>query len=252
VPRPWTKIDSVTTPEGLLELRRRGDEWMVSIAGRVLMSSAIHRTEAAVATLGLAHVVGRPHPRVLVGGLGLGFTLRAALDALPRRAEVRVAELNPRVVDWCRGPVAEAIGHALDDPRVRVEVGDVMESVRRARDLDAIVVDLYEGPKALPSGAPDPLYGASAIASVKAALAPEGVYAVWSEEPYPPFEARLERAGFAVERVRAGRGGPRHAVYLARLGLSATRRARGSTTSSQRSRSGRRGGSAPSGGRSGR
>jgi spermidine synthase len=191
---------------------------MVSIAGRVLMSSAIHRTEAEVARLGLAHLTGQARPRVVIGGLGLGFTLRAALDALPRRAEVIVAELNPRVVDWCRGPVADAIGHALADPRVRVEVGDVMAVLGQLRGLDAIVVDLYEGPKALPSGTPDPLYGHAAIATVRAALAPEGVYAVWSEEPYPPFESRLERAGFEVERVRAGRGGPRHAVYRARRG----------------------------------
>jgi spermidine synthase len=252
LPRPWTKIDSVATPDGLLELRRRGDEWMVSIAGRVLMSSAIHRTEAEVATLGLAHVAGQPRPRVLVGGLGLGYTLRAALDVLPARAEVVVAELNPRVVDWCRGPVAEAIDHALADPRVRVEVGDVMDVVRRSRGLDAIVVDLYEGPKALPRGAPDPLYGPAADAAVRGALGPSGVNAVRSEEPYAPFEARLERAGFTVERVRAGHGGPHHAVYLARLGLSATRRARGSTTSSPRSRSRPRGGSGRRSGGSGR
>lgn len=217
MPSPWTLIDSVSTHEGALELRRRNHEWMVSIAGRVLMTSALHRTEDALATLGLAHVKAAVAPRVLLGGLGLGYTLRAALDVLPKRAEVVVAELNPRVVDWCRGPVAESIGRALDDARVRVVTSDVMEVVRASRGLDAIVVDLYEGPRALPKGKPDPLYGRRAIADVLASLGPGGVYAVWSEDPYAPFESNLRAAGLRVERVLAGRGGPRHAVYLARV-----------------------------------
>jgi spermidine synthase len=216
VPRPFTLIDSVPTREGALELRRRGDEFLVSIAGRVLMSSHIHRTEDAVATLGLAKMGPRSHARVLVGGLGLGYTLRAALGALPPGASVIVAELTEQVVDWCRGPVAPSIGHALDDPRVSVVVADVMEVVRRSRGLDAIIVDLYEGPRALPRGVADPLYGDAAVRAVWDALAPGGVYAVWSEEPYEPFERRLAKRGFEVERTRVGRGGPRHAVYLAR------------------------------------
>jgi spermidine synthase len=216
MPRPYTLIDSVPTHEGPLELRRRGDEFLVSIAGRVLMSSHIHRTEDAVATLGLAKMGSRPRPRVLVGGLGLGFTLRAALDVLPGDADVTVAELTGRVVDWCRGPVAPAIGHALDDPRVEVVVADLMDVVRRSRALDAIVIDLYEGPKQLPRGVPDLLYGDAAVASVWDALAEGGVYAVWSEEPFEPFERRLVRKGFELERARVGRGGPRHAVYVAR------------------------------------
>jgi len=219
MPRPLVLVDSVETPEGPLELRRRGEgEFMITIGGRVLMSSAIHRTETEVALLGCRDLRGAPRPRVLVGGLGLGFTLRACLDALPSTAEVTVAELNGRVVEWCRGPVAAAIGDALRDPRVRVEVGDVMDVVRAGRraPYDAIVVDLYEGPRRLPRGRPDPLYGRSALADVYASLAPGGTYAVWSEEPYPPFEERLRSLGFAVERVRAGRGGPRHAVYVAK------------------------------------
>jgi spermidine synthase len=220
MPSPWTLIDSVVTPEGALELRQRKHEWMVSIAGRVLMSSALHRTEDAVATLGLAPLAGQVRPRVLIGGLGLGYTLRAALGVLPAKAELIVAELNPRVVEWCRGPVADAIGRALEDRRVRVEVGDAMQIVRGFAEgpkLDAVVVDLYEGPRAMPRGKPDLLYGERAITDVRAALNPGGVYAVWSEDPYPPFERRLETAGFRVERVLAGRGGPRHAVYVARL-----------------------------------
>lgn len=218
MPTPFVLVDQVDTPEGVLALRRRRDEWMVSIAGRVLMSSSLHRSEDAVARLGIAPIVDRPRPRVLVGGLGLGFTLRAALDALPKDAAVTIAELNARVVEWCRGPVAPAIGHALDDPRLTVEVADVMSVIGRSRDLDAIVVDLYEGPRELPRGTADPLYGSRAIDRIRASLAPGGVYAVWSEEPYPPFESRLRRAGFSVERIHAGRGVGRHSVYVARLG----------------------------------
>jgi spermidine synthase len=216
MPRPFTLIDSVPTREGLLELRQRGDEFLVSIAGRVLMSSHIHRTEDAVARLGLEKMGARSQPKVLIGGLGLGFTLKAALDVLPSDARVTVAELTGRVVDWCRGPVAPAIDHALDDPRVEVVVADLMDVVRRSRGLDAIVIDLYEGPKQLPRGVPDLLYGDAAVAAVWDSLAEGGVYAVWSEEPHEPFERRLARRGFEVERARVGRGGPRHAVYLAR------------------------------------
>ncbi len=226
MPTPWTLVDEVRTAEGALALRKRNDEWMVSIGGRVLMSSAIHRTEDAVATLATAKLAGRPRPRVLIGGLGLGYTLRAALDSLPTQAEVVVAELNPRVVDWCRGPVASAIGHALDDPRVRIEVGDVMKVVRRSRGLDAIVVDLYVGPSADTRGRPDPLYGDAAIRAVVEALSESGVYSVWCEDPVPSFEARLRRHGLLVERVLAGRGGPRHAVYLASRGAPSSARGR--------------------------
>lgn len=216
MPLPFTLIDSVETKEGLLELRRRRDEFLVSIAGRVLMSSAIHRTEDAVATLGIARMANTKAPRVLIGGLGLGFTLRAALDALPSDAHLTMAELTDRVVAWCRGPVAPIIRHALDDRRVSVEVADVMDVVRRSRGLDAIIIDLYEGPKPLPKGTHDPLYGNAAVAAVWASLAAGGVYAVWSEEPYPPFEHRLRLQGFEVTRERVGRGGPRHAVYIAK------------------------------------
>src|SRR5947209_6254829 len=127
MPRPFTLIDSVPTPEGPLELRVRGEgDFMITIAGRVLMSSHLHRSEVAVAELGVAPIRKRPSPRVLIGGLGLGFTLRAALDALPRGASVVVAELNPAVVRWCQGPCATLTNHALSDPRVTVVEGDVM------------------------------------------------------------------------------------------------------------------------------
>ena len=152
MPRPWKLIERVDTPEGPLELRQRdARDFMISIAGRVLMSSVIHRSESLIAELGCAHAKGLNAPRVLIGGLGLGFTLRAALDALPKSARVTVAELNPVVVAWGRGPLLELTASAIVDPRVEVVVGDVAEVVRHAapgqrEKFDAIIVDLYLGP----------------------------------------------------------------------------------------------------------
>lgn len=202
---------------------------MITVAGRVLMTSVLMRSEVAVAVLGCAPVRDRAAPRVLIGGLGLGFTLRAALDVLPRRASVTVAELNPRVVEWCRGPVAVLTDDALSDPRVNVVVGDVIREVRAVASAgkrprwDAIVLDLYEGPRAearsksrAGSGAVDPLYGPEVLAKVWEALSPGGAYAVWSEDPDPSFEKRLRDLGFRLELTRTHGGGPRHAVYVAR------------------------------------
>jgi spermidine synthase len=141
--------------------------------------------------------------------------LRAALDVLPQSARVVVAELNPAVVEWCRGPLAVLTDGAVADPPVTVAIGDVAAHVAGARAAyDAILYDLYEGPHAATQAADDPLYGPSALARVKAALRPGGVFAVWGEEPDARFEARLQAAGFRAEKHRAGRGGRAHAVYL--------------------------------------
>jgi spermidine synthase len=220
--RPWTTLDRVDTDEGVLELRRRGDhEYLITVAGRVLMASAAHRSEAALAEAACKRLAGRPRPRVLIGGLGMGFTLRAALDTLPAGAEVVVAELNPVVVRWCEGPLAELTGRALDDPRARVEIADVAELIRKAAAggagacFDAIVLDLYEGPREASGGASDPFFGRRALQTTRRALARGGVFAVWSEDRDDAFERRLAAAGFTVERLRPKSGGPRHVVYLA-------------------------------------
>jgi spermidine synthase len=154
---------------------------------------------------------------VLVGGLGMGFTLRAVLDALPGRARVRVAELNPVVVEWCRGPLAPLTGSALEDSRVRVETCDVVDIVARAaRDrtagFDVVLLDLYEGP----GDDADPHFGREALVTLCRSLREGGVLAVWSERPEPRFERRLRVAGLRFECHRPGRGGLRHAVYVAR------------------------------------
>lgn len=194
---------------------------MITIAGRVLMTSHLQRSEIAVAELGCAPVRHRPAPRVLIGGLGLGFTLRAALDVLPPTAQVVVAELNDAVVRWCRGPLAVLTDDALADPRVSVVVGDVTASIRtvagdaRLPRWDAVILDLYEGPGSIPDGRPDPLYGAPILRDTHRALSDGGVYAVWGESSEPAFEARLLRQGFAVRCERAGGKGPVHPVYVA-------------------------------------
>jgi spermidine synthase len=221
VPRPFRLIESVSTPEGPLELRQRGEQdFMISVAGRVLMTSNIHRSELAVAELGCAPIRGRRGARVLIGGLGLGYTLRAALDCLPADARVVVAELNEPVVRWCQGPCAVLTGDALADRRVEVVVGDVTASIReaaRGQRFDAIILDLYVGPGES-AHATTALYGREILRRTHEALTPGGVYAVWGEDANPAFEARLRSVGFDAELQRVKGGGPRHAVYLGRKG----------------------------------
>ena len=222
MPRPWKLIERVDTPEGPLELRQRdARDFMISIAGRVLMSSIIHRSESLIAELGCKHARGLTAPRVLIGGYGLGFTLRAALDALPKNARVTVAELNPVVVAWARGPLLELTDAAISDPRVEVVVGDVAEVVRAAAQgkrekFDAIIVDLYLGPSQGPKAEQDPLYGRSILKATKQALRARGNYTVWGEDPDPSFERRMVDAGFETEVVRNRGGGPRHVIYVGR------------------------------------
>lgn len=219
--RPWETLDAVETEEGRLELRRRGErEFVITVGGRVLMNSAWHRSEIAVAQLACRRIANRPRPRVLIGGLGMGFTLRAALDELPRASRVIVGEIEPAVVRWCRGPLASLTQQAVDDPRVEIALGDVALLITEAagadgKRFDAIVLDLYEGPRTATQAREDPFWGPAALRRTRQALAPGGVFSVWSEDPDAAFEKRLAAAGFRVERRRPESGGPRHAVYLA-------------------------------------
>ncbi|HKA13602.1 MAG TPA: spermidine synthase [Myxococcota bacterium] len=188
------------------------------------MTSAAHRSESELAEWVCGDLTSH-HPRVLIGGLGLGYTLRAALDALPRRAAVRVAEIEPAVVAWCRGPLAPLTGGAVADPRVEVVVADVMESVQAAARsaiarFDAIALDLFEGPRGSRRERDHPLWGDAALALMRDALAPRGALGIWCEEPAPGLERRLARAGLSAELRRAGRGGRRHALYRARASSS--------------------------------
>jgi spermidine synthase len=221
VTRPWQTLDGFDTEEGRIELRRRGaDEFLITLAGRVLMNSAASRSEVALARIACAGLAGRPAPRVLIGGLGMGCTLRAALAALPPAAAVVVAELHEPMLRWCRGPLAELTGHAVDDPRVEVRIGDVAAVIRGAAGpgasrFDAVLLDLYEGPHPASQPRNHPHYSAEALARTRSALGSGGILAVWSEDPDARFERELGQAGFAVRRERPGRGGRRHVVYVA-------------------------------------
>jgi len=220
---PFTEIDKADDHGGIMRLYQRGEEWSIRVDRQgELMNSRAHNSEDVLAEMACALIAGRRSPRLLVGGLGMGFTLRAVLDELPASAAVTVAELNSTVVDWCRGPLATLTGGAVDDPRVTVAIGDVAELVRRvARDpglprFDAIVFDLYKGPHHRSDSLRDPLYGSRAIAAVHAALAPQGVFTVWGENFEAGFDRRLQAGGFATSHERPGRGGYRHVVFIAR------------------------------------
>ena len=212
--QPWKTLDTVATTEGQLELRQRGTrDFLIVIDGRVLMTSAERRSEEALATLALAKLKSRA-PRVLVGGLGMAYTLRAALDVLPPAARVTVAELTPAVAEWCKGPLAPLTNGAVLDGRVTVVIDDVAAVVGRAHGaFDAILLDLYEGPNPATQRADDPFYSRAALGRAYGALARDGVLAIWSEDADPAFARRFEAAGFAVSTHRLG-SSRRHYVYL--------------------------------------
>jgi spermidine synthase len=216
---PWTKVDSARAPGGAeLSLWRRGDEICVRAGGVDLMSSKLHDSEAALAEIGAAGLGARAS--VLVGGLGLGFTLRAALDLLPAGARVVVSELFPAVVGWVRDHLEG--GAMLDDPRVTIDARDCAAILRESEArFDAILLDVDNGPSALTTPENDWLYAPDGLAAAAHALRPGGRLAVWSAGDDPSFAARLGRAGFTAHthHVRAhragGRGrGARHVIFV--------------------------------------
>ncbi len=216
---PWKVLDQFKTEtEGVLELRQRGKgDFLITLGPQVLMNSKAQRSEMALGKLGCRGLKKHPKPRVLVGGLGMAITLRAVLDELPETAEVMVAELNPVIHQWCLGPLAELTRHAAADPRVSVEITDVAELICHSsrESFDAIILDLYRGPGPQTDRLNDPIYGSLAIKKVGMALKPGGVFAVWGENPDKGFEQRLASGGFAVHCERPGKGGYRHAVWVA-------------------------------------
>jgi spermidine synthase len=218
---PWQIVDRAAGPGGAeWLLARRGDEWVVRAGGRVLMSSRQHGSEQALAALALAKLA-RPRT-VLVGGLGLGFTLRAALDRLPAGARVVVAELVPALAAWNRAHVGALAGRPLDDPRTRLQHGDVLARIAEAKGaFDAILLDVDNGPSALSDAANARLYGDAGVRACRDALRAGGALAVWSAGPDERYQARLEKAGLAAEvhavPARAGtRRGARHVVFVGR------------------------------------
>jgi spermidine synthase len=218
--KPLELLGETITPDGTdMKLVRRDREYIILANGKSLMSSRMHGSEEALATFGCRRARTLEQPSVLVGGLGMGFTLRATLDLLPADATVVVAELLPAVVEWNRGPLGPLAEHPLKDKRVRVEVGDVRVALRSgAGRFDAVLLDVDNGPA--PFATPDNagLYDNHGLASARAALKMGGVLAIWSARDDRKFEQRLRYAGFTVqvERVRGRlkKGGPRHTIFL--------------------------------------
>lgn len=219
---PWTVIDRATVPGGdaELSLARRGAEFSIALGQNELMNSRVSGSEEALATSALARIGDRDRPDVLIGGLGMGFTLRAALSKLGPGGRITVAELVPAVVRWARGPLTELFGASLADPRVSIFEGDVGALIRSARSgYDAILLDVDNGPEGLTREGNKDLYSHAGLRAARAALRPGGVLSVWSSGPNSAFTQRLRAVGFSVDqlRVRAnGRGGgARHVIWVA-------------------------------------
>jgi spermidine synthase len=217
---PRELIDVAAVPGGdELRLYRRGRDHMIVLARNELMNSRMSGSEEALATMTAARLGGR-RARVLIGGYGMGFTLRAALAAFGADAALTVAELVPQIVGWARGPMAELTAGCLDDPRVTLVIGDVGAAIGAgAGAYEAILLDVDNGPDGLTRLGNDRLYTARGLASARAALTPGGVLAVWSAAPDRAFSRRLGEAGFAVEEVtvaaRHNGKGPRHTIWFA-------------------------------------
>jgi spermidine synthase len=216
IPRIQLAAAKVPGEAGTLRLMRRGAEFSVMLGPIELMNSRRTRSEEALATVACRAIRERPGASVLVGGLGMGFTLRAVLGELSADAIVTVAELVPEIVAWARGPMAELFGGCLDDPRVRVRVEDVGVTIRsHPAAFDAILLDVDNGPAGLTRPANDRLYHGRGLAEAQRALRPGGLLAVWASARDDAFSQRLRRAGFAVKVVPVRSGGTRNVITMA-------------------------------------
>jgi spermidine synthase len=215
---PWITLDVAEIPGGgEIKLKQRGSEFSIMLGADELMNSRLSSSEEALAGIAAKALGGRAAPRVLIGGLGMGFTLRAALAAFPPDASITVAELVPAVIDWACGPMSALFDGRLDEPRVAIveaDVGDVLTSAKAA--FDAVLLDVDNGPDGLTTPANDRLYGPSGLAAARAALRQGGVLAVWSAGPDAAFGRRFAEAGFKVSEtiVRAHNGkGAKHVIW---------------------------------------
>ncbi len=215
-------IGTAAVPGGEdLRLFRRGDDFMIVLDRNELMSSRMSGSEEALAVMSCARVAHAAAPHLLIGGYGMGFTLRAALAALGPAARVTVAELVPEIIAWARGPMATLAAGCLDDPRVTLTMGDVAAVIAVAqRSYDAILLDVDNGPDGLTRIGNDRLYARPGLAAARAALKPGGVLAIWSAAPDALFTRRLKDSGFVVEevtvRARSIGKGPKHVIWFAR------------------------------------
>ena len=219
---PWIHLATATAPQGgNLRLLQRGDEFSIRLeGGNELMNSRLGGSEKALATYALDSLFGRRAPRVLIGGLGMGFTLRAAQSVMPSDARLIVSEIVPDLIGWVSQHMVAVFGDCLSDPRVEVKTGDVGAVIREEADVfDAILLDVDNGPDGLTRAGNDALYGEAGLRSARRALTAGGVFAVWSAAPDRIFSKRLSQSGFDVSArtVRAGRTrrGTRHTIWIA-------------------------------------
>jgi spermidine synthase len=219
---PWLQIDTARVPGADVELRlmRRGADFSMMLGPNELMNSRLSGSEEALATLACRRIEAVKRPNLLIGGLGMGFTLRAALAVLGTDARITVAELVPAVIAWARGPMASIFAESLNDPRASILNADVIEVIRsHPSAFDAILLDVDNGPEGLIRKANDALYDLKGLKAIRRALRPGGVLAVWSSGPNPAFSKRLRDAGFDVNevavRATAKRSGARHVIWFA-------------------------------------
>ena len=219
---PWLQIDTARVPGADVELRlmRRGAEFSMRLGQNELMNSRLSGSEEALATLACRRIDGVKRPHLLIGGLGMGFTLRAALAVLGAQARITVAELVPAVIAWARGPMADIFGDSLTDPRADIREADVVEIIKASPSaFDAILLDVDNGPEALIRKANDALYDLKGLRSIRRSLRPGGILAVWSSGPNSAFSKRLGAADFEVNevgvRATTKRSGAHHVIWFA-------------------------------------
>ncbi|PWQ98126.1 MnmC family methyltransferase [Leucothrix arctica] len=220
---PWTLLGTANIPNngGELKLTQRDQEFSIHLKGArgELMNSRMRCSERALADLGCAHIKNVENAKVLVGGLGMGFTLEAALKVTTQSSEVIVAELVPEVVEWNKGPLGDCAERPLDNPRTSVHLGDVAVLFKPKKPTyDAVLLDVDNGPEGFTQSKNDSLYSIKSLKAIHDSLNKQGVLAVWSAWFDEKFSAQLRKSGFKVthETVRAHMGkGSRHTIYLA-------------------------------------
>jgi spermidine synthase len=220
--KPWELIDTAVISDhgGEIRLHRRDTEFSIRVPGYELMNSRMHGSEEDLARITIERLPNQSTPRILIGGLGMGFTVAGALEVLPPEGQIEVVELVPAVIDWNRRFLSHVAGDPLADPRVTVSAGDVAHPLRTRKDaFDAIILDVDNGPEGLTRKANNRLYSLSGLNLTRAALRPGGIFAVWSAGPDPEFTTRLRRAKFWTEefkiRPRHQKGGTKHTIWIA-------------------------------------
>lgn len=205
-----------------LRLFRHGDDHVIMVENNELMSSRVGGSEEALALMTCERLGARAAPHLLIGGYGMGFTLRATLGVLAANGRVTVAEIAPEIIDWARGPMVALTAGCLDDPRVSLVMGDVASAIASAtKRYDAILLDVDNGPSGLVRADNNSLYSMKGLAKAQAALKPGGILAIWSAAPDAAFTRRLKDAGFKVDevtvRARSNGKGPRHTIWFAEV-----------------------------------